>query len=183
MKKQRVSSRKKKVVAKNFEEAPRRLEAQLVAKYGFSCVNDMLMFSVALDKTFKNWCNNHVVLRGVLVWNKASLQKDDCRHFALRGTRSIRPEIIQLHRHRWVHVYHILAGRDCPLQEIHQLASTFCIAQPDDIPVAIHSQVSYIEDGHLDNVVRKTPDGHFIRVDHSRHTPEQYEFLVNMRWE
>lgn len=194
MKKRRVSRKKVKPVPSKFKwppnEPPHRFEAQLVAKHGMCCINDMIMFSISLDKAFKAWCDAHVVLRGVLVYSKATTSADTCVHFALKGTYSVRPEVVQLHRDQWVHIYHTSADRDNTHQlSILQLASTFCISQPDHfpecgsvIPVSVHSQVSYIDDGKLDTEIEKTSDGHYIQVDHSRHTPEMYRFIVKMKW-
>jgi hypothetical protein len=60
-----------------------------------------------------------------------------------------------------------------------QLATT---TMAENAPLQCYSQVCYIWKGKLVDTVEKEQDGRKFYVDHSRHTDEQYHFIVLMKW-
>jgi hypothetical protein len=69
---------------------------------------------------------------------------------------------------------------DKPTSWINQFASTFVVEKP----FSIQSQIGYVEGNRLVEGIQKTSGNlHPVKVDHSRHSEEDYHFVVLMKWE
>jgi hypothetical protein len=154
-----------------------RLVAQLVAQYGFCCLMDIEVFSKSLDKEFENWGRKMLYSKSTCVVSRSYTNPGYCFHRVAFGALVLKPEILKLLPKKWMHIYHVKVGR-FTLEHPIQLAST---TVTEENPLICYSQVAYIWDGNLLDSISRELDGRKYYVDHSRHTDEQYHFVVVMK--
>lgn len=176
-KKRGVSSSSSSIEEGSVSHLNTRLVAQLVAQYGFCCLRDIVLFSKSLDKEFKRWGEKTLYSKSACIMNRSYTNPDYCFHRATFGVLVLKQEILKLLPKKWMHAYHARFKRPT-LEHPIQLAST-TITQEN--PLVCYVQVAYVGDEELLSSIEKTPDGRKYYVDHSRHTDEQYHFVVVMK--
>lgn len=154
-----------------------RLVAQLVARYGFNCLLDIVVFSRSLDKAFKEWGENTLYCKTTMVASRSSSDIRDCMHHVAFGSPVLNLNILKLSPKKWMHAYHVTVERRIP-EHPKQLATTTITK---DNPLECYSQVAHVWDGQLVTTIEKELDGRKYYVDHSRHTDEKYHFIVFMK--
>jgi UV DNA damage repair endonuclease len=155
-----------------------RLVAKLVAQYGFACVLDMLAFSKSLDSSFKKWAENVLFSRAATIVTNSGQSKEPRYHRVSFGARVVNLNILKLLPKKWIHAYHIIFSRTSSVLHPLQTASTIITEAK---PLECYSQVCYIFGRQLVTTIEKTSDGRKFYVDHSRHTTDEYRFVVIMK--
>jgi hypothetical protein len=153
------------------------LIAKLITIHGFSCVEDIKMFSRCLNKSFLKWSQENVLEPSICIASRATFSAPDCFHNCWIGGEVIRLNILQKRPHKWMHIHHTKCNKIYSLDPI-QIAATTCVGNP----ISVYSQVSYICTHFLDTSIQKDINNHFVYVDHSRHTEEEYDFIAVMKW-
>jgi hypothetical protein len=154
------------------------LVVKLITIHGFSCVEDIKMFSRSLNKSFLKWSQENVLEPSIFIASRATFSAPDCFHNCWIGGEVIRLNILQKRPHKWMHIHHTKCKRNSFHPVPIQIAATTCVGNP----ISVYSQVSYVCSHFLDISIQKGINNHFVYVDHSRHTKEEYNFITAMKW-
>jgi hypothetical protein len=162
------------------DDQPHMLVAQLVMLHGIRCGNNMLVFSRSLNKAFLEWSKRCVYEPVFLVVSIASTRIDECIHKAWLRCRVPRLEVLSARPKQWFHVMHV-TDEKIPLDHIKEYAVSACTSNIDSVYV----QATFVYNGVLDNDLTEKSIflNRSVKTDHSRHTEEDFRFVVLMKWE
>lgn len=173
---QRRHKKKQKFTPMADQEKEHRLVAQLVLQFGFSCCGNMISFSTSLDRNFRAWAMEYILVSSVVVCSIANRFAQDCAHKAVVGLKTLKIQVMEARPGKWYHIYKVTADPQ-PQNSVFQMACTCVVGSK------LHSQVVFISDSQLCREIQKHPldDRIELQVGHDSHTDDKYHFVISAR--